>query len=69
MARRVVIGDLRVQQIDRERWAAVVDDRVAGRHRACRGGPVPARARGLGHATHLRLPVWSITCAGWSASA
>ena len=30
MARRVVIGELRVQRIDREGRAAVVDDRVAG---------------------------------------
>ena len=30
MARRVVVGDLRVQQLDAEGRAAVVDDRVAG---------------------------------------
>ena len=44
VARQVVVGELRVQQIDEEGRAAVVDDRVAGGDGACGGGPVLAAA-------------------------
>ncbi|QHE73545.1 hypothetical protein GFS60_07205 (plasmid) [Rhodococcus sp. WAY2] len=39
------------------KWEAVVDDRLAGGNGASRGGPVPARARRVGHPTDLFLLV------------
>ena len=69
VARRVVIGDLRVQQIERSggrrSWTIVWPEGAV--HGG--GGPVPAptrRARGRSGPTRT---CWSIICGGWSASA
>jgi hypothetical protein len=68
MARRLVVGDLRVQQIarsdGRRSWTIVWPEGTehAEADRSC--AVTKARAHSA-----LTPTCWSITCAGWSASA